>query len=80
MVDDDLKGLSLADVLELLEAGRIGHRAAMDWLRIDSYSELVEIMHFNGRTMPGHRPMIVTDETRALLHRICRPLPKVAAE
>ena len=40
----DLQGLALADVLELLEAGKIGHSAAMRWLDIGSYNELVEIM------------------------------------
>ncbi len=73
MRDDDLSGCSLADVLERLEAGKIGHRAAMEWLGVDSYNKLVEIMHFNGRTMPGHREMIVTPETRALIRRIARP-------
>ena len=74
MLNQDLDGCSLADVLEKLEAGKIGHSAAMRWLEIDSYNKLVEIMHFNGRTMPGHRPMIVTPETVELIRRISRPL------
>jgi hypothetical protein len=41
---------------------------------IDSYTELVEIVHFNVRQMPGHRPTPVPPETRALLRRITRPL------
>ncbi len=73
--DDDLKGLSFADVLEHLEAGRIGHRAAIEWLGLATYNELVEVMHLNGRQMPGHRPMIVTKETRELLLSITR-LPR----
>ena len=77
--DDELKGLSLADVLELLEAGRIGHRAAMEWLDIESYHRLVEIMHYNGRRMPGHREMEVTQDTRDLLLSITHKLPKKAA-
>ena len=40
--DNDLSGCSLADVLERLAAGKIGHRAAMEWLGIESYHELVE--------------------------------------
>ncbi len=71
---DDLKGCSLADVLDRLEKGRIGHRAAMDWLNVHRYDDLVEIMHVNGRLMPGHQPMRVSPETRALLHEIVRPL------
>jgi hypothetical protein len=56
-VNEELKGCSLADVLEKLEKGKIGHRAAMEWLNVKSYNALVEIMHVNGRLMPGHQPM-----------------------
>jgi hypothetical protein len=31
-MNEDLKGNSLADVLEKLEKGKIGHRAAIEWL------------------------------------------------
>jgi len=72
---DDLKGLSLADVLAKLEKGKIGHRAAMVWLNIDSYDALVDIMHVNGRLMPGHQPMRVSPETRALVRSIFRADP-----
>jgi hypothetical protein len=67
--------LTLADVLKKLEKGKIGHTAAMQWLNIDSLNDLVEIMHVNGRLMPGHQPMRVSKETRALLKAITRPLP-----
>ena len=73
MIDlDELKGCSLADVLEKLEKGRIGHRTAMAWLNIESYDGLVEIMHTNGRLMPGHQPIRVSPETRALVRSIFR--------
>lgn len=72
MLTDDLKGLSFADVLERREAGQIGHAAAMDWLGAKTYNELVRIMHVNGRQMPGHRAMIVTPATKALLLSITR--------
>jgi hypothetical protein len=74
-MNEDLKGCSLADVLEKLEKGKIGHRAAMAWLNIASQDELVEIMHVNGRLMPGHQPMRVAPETRALVRAITRPSP-----
>jgi hypothetical protein len=74
-MNEDLKGCSLADVLEKLEKGKIGHRAAMAWLNIESQNELVEIMHVNGRLMPGHQPMRVAPETRALVRAISRPFP-----
>lgn len=69
---DTLEGCSLADVLEKLEKGRIGHGAAMRWLNVESLDELVEIMHVNGRLMPGHRPMRVAAETVALVRAITR--------
>ncbi len=69
---DELKGCSLADVLEKLEKGKIGHSAAMEWLNIKSMDELVEIMHVNGRLMPGHQPMYVPPETRSLIREIAR--------
>ncbi len=75
---EDLKGCSLADVLEKLEKGRIGHRMAMQWLDIDSLDELVETMHVNGRLMPGHQPMRVSRATRALVRAITRPAARVS--
>ena len=72
MLTGDLKGLSFADVLERREAGQIGDPAAMDWLGAKTYDELVRTMHFNDRQMPGHRAMIVTPETKALLPGITR--------
>jgi hypothetical protein len=72
-MNEELKGASLADVLEKLEKGKLGHRAAMEWLNVKSYADLVEIMHVNGRLMPGHQPMRVAPETRALVRRIFRP-------
>jgi len=72
MPDEDLKGLSFADVLERLEAGKIGHSAAMEWVGAKTYDDLVRIMHFNGRQMPGHRAMIVTPDTKEVLLRATR--------
>ena len=63
-------------MLARLEAGRIGHATAMAWLNIDSLNRLVEIMHVNGRLMPGHQPMRVSRETRALVRSIFKqPAP-----
>ena len=77
----DLEGLGLPRVLEMLEKGKVGHGAVMDYLRIDSLNQLVEIMHLNGHQMPGHRPMPIRRETLDLLKQITRPLPaKDAAE
>ena len=64
--------MTLAEMLNMLERGRIGHSEAMRWLGVDSYSALVEIVHANGRQMPGHRAGVVTAETRALLRSITK--------
>lgn len=66
-MNEDLKAASLSDVLEKLEKGKIGHRAAMEWLNIKGYDALVELMHANGRPVPGHQPMRAGPKTRALL-------------
>jgi len=63
-------------VLENLEKGNIWHRAAMEWLNVSSLDDLAEIMHVNGRLMPGHQPMRVSAETRALVRAISRPAPR----
>ncbi len=78
-MNDNLEGCSLADVLEKLEKGKIGHRAAMEWLNIESQNELVEIMHVNGRLMPGHQPMRVSPATQALVRTITRPVATLKA-
>lgn len=73
---DDLRGLTVAEVLETLEKGKVGYGAVMDYLRIDKLTELVEIMHFNGRQMPGHKPMTIRRETLDLLKQIIGHPPK----
>ncbi len=64
--------MTLAEMLDRLERGRIGHTAAMQWLGVESINELVAIVHANGGQMPGHRPMPVSPETRDLLRQITR--------
>jgi hypothetical protein len=66
--------MTLADLLDKLERGRIGHSEAMRWLGVDSYAALVEIVHANGRQMPGHRAGPVGAETRALLRLVTKPI------
>jgi hypothetical protein len=66
--------MTLAEMLDKLERGRIGHREAMQWLGVDSFNELVDIVHLNGRRMPGHRATPVSAETRALLRLVTRPV------
>jgi hypothetical protein len=75
IIDNDLSDCSLADALERLESGKCGHTAVMEYIGTDSYHELVATMHFNGRTMPGHRKMVLTAETMELLSQ----LPKRAS-
>ncbi len=44
----------------------------MEYIGTDSYHELVATMHFNGRTMPGHRKMTITPETMALFSQLAK--------
>jgi hypothetical protein len=44
----------------------------MEWFNLYSYGDLVDVMHSNGRLMPGHQPMKVSPETRALVRSIFR--------
>ena len=66
--------MTLVELLDKLERGHIGHTQAMEWLGIDSYRELVEIVHFNGRHMPGHKVKRVPPKTLSLLRQITRPI------
>jgi hypothetical protein len=66
--------MTLAELLDKLERGRVGHSEAMRWLGVDSYAALVEIVHANGRQMPGHRSAPVPERTRALLRLVTRPI------
>ena len=76
---DDLAGLAVADVLDLLEAGKLGHRLAMEYFGFERYADLVETMHANARTMPGHRPMHIAPETLELIRQITRPAQRHGA-
>jgi hypothetical protein len=67
---NDLKGLSAADVLDLLEDHKIGHRLAMDYFGYEKYDDLVDTMHANGRIMPGHHPVRIAPETMAIIRAI----------
>ena len=71
----DLTGLAVADVLDLLEEHKIGHRLAMEYFGYTKYGDLVETMHANGRTMPGHQPMRISPETLDLIRRITHKAP-----
>ena len=65
--------MTLAEMLDKLEAGKIGHSRAMEWLGVDSYNALVDIVHANGRGMPGHKSKRLPPETLALLRDVTGP-------
>ena len=50
----DLEGLGLPKVLEMLEKGKVGHSAVMDYLRIESLNVLVDTMLEIGRRGAGN--------------------------
>ncbi len=62
---------TVADLLDALERGKIGYAAAMEWLGIDTFMDLMEIAHINGRVLPGHKPGKVSKETIELLREAC---------
>ena len=62
--------MTLSEMLDKLEKGKIGHTEAMKWLGVDNYPALVEIVHANGRQMPGHRALRVSKETLSLLRDV----------
>jgi hypothetical protein len=66
--------MTLVDMLDKLERGRIAHSEAMRLLGVDGYAALVEVVHANGRLMPGHRAEPVSAETRALLRSVTKPV------
>ena len=67
--------MTLADMLDKLEHGRIGHAEAMRWLGVESINELVPIVHANGRQMPGHRATKLPPETLEVLRQVARKVP-----
>ena len=64
--------MTLAEMLDRLERGQIGHGEAMRWLGIDDLNTLVETVHANGRQMPGHRPMKLSAATLDVLRLAMR--------
>jgi len=62
--------MTLAEMLDKLERGKIGHAEAMRWLGSESLNELVETVHANGRQMPGHRPFPLSPETLDVLRQV----------
>lgn len=63
---------TVADLLVLLERGKIGYGYAMRFLGIDSLDELWETAAINGRRLPGHRASYVAPEIVDLLRALPR--------
>lgn len=49
------KQRTVADIIDDVSAGRIGHREAIERLGLDSYPELLDTMRANGRSLWAHR-------------------------
>ena len=64
--------MMVADVIDAVARGRIGHREAMERLGLDSYPQLVDTVHANGRIMWAHRPRRPDAKTMTLLALACR--------
>jgi hypothetical protein len=63
---------TVADLLGLLERGKIGYGYAMRWLDIDSLDELWKIAALNDRRLPGHRPYCLSPDILGLLRSLPR--------
>ncbi len=70
--------MTLAEMLDKLEHGKIGHTEAMRWLGVESINALVETVQANGRQMPGHRAFPLSPETRDVLRQATRKPAAVA--
>jgi hypothetical protein len=46
---------TVAEIVKAVSAGRLGFKEAIRRLHLNTYDELVETVHLNGYTMPGHR-------------------------
>ena len=52
------RGLSLADLLDAYEAGRVTRLAVMRWLGCGRYADFLAVLDFNDRRLPrGRLPM-----------------------
>ena len=61
----------VADVIDAVARGRIGHREATERLGLDSTPQLVDTVHANGRVTWAHRPRRPDARTMALLAVAC---------
>ena len=47
---------TVAEIIDAVHRGTIGHKRAMTALRLNNYNELVDVMHANGKALWAHRP------------------------
>jgi hypothetical protein len=66
---------TVAEVIDAVANGRIGHREAMQKLHLESYGELIETMHANGRRLWAHKPTKPDPKTLDILARACGRRP-----
>ena len=74
---------TVAEVLDAVSNGTIGHEAAIKALGVADYAGLVETMRYNGRTFWAHRPVAPDPALITVLGAACGVSParaKAAAE
>lgn len=69
--------MTLAEMLDELERGRIGHGEAMRWIGVDSYNELVENRPLQRPADAVAPPDACASGTRSLLRQSTRPRPRI---
>lgn len=56
---------TVAEIIDAVHDGTIGHKRAMEALGLNNYNELIDVMHANGKALWAHRP--VRRPSRALM-------------
>lgn len=74
--------MSVADLVQAVHEGSIGHAEAMARLHLTSYAELVETVHLHGLSLWGHRPVrrLPPDTLSALAAACGETSPRAAEE
>jgi len=64
-------GKTVAEILEAAANGRIGHKAAIKALHLETYNDLVETMRLNGLALWAHQPGRPEKGTMSVLATAC---------
>ena len=69
------KGMSFADVLDAIEAGRVSRAAAMRWIGCWRYADFLKVLDYNFRALPRGRLPLRPLRYQIMRNRIARRRP-----